>query len=94
MFNIGLCEFAIILFWLMCFMNHKLMIVLKKGEIQRPSKVIYLCYNAGKTYSLIHIVNKSSTFNISEFVIVLFYCIAFIIIIIIVINDNEPKAFV
>ncbi len=47
-----------------------------------------------KHISLIHIVNKSSTFNISEFVIVLFYCIAFIIIIIIVINDNEPKAFV
>ncbi len=49
-----------------------------------------------KYISLIHIVNKSSTFNISEFVIVLFYCIAFIIIIIIiiVINNNEPKAFV
>ncbi len=51
-----------------------------------------------KHISLIHIVNKSSTFNISEFVIVLFYCIAFIIIIIIiiiiVINNNEPKAFV
>ncbi len=46
-----------------------------------------------KHISLIHIVNKSSTFNISEFVIVLFYCIAFIIIIV-VINNNEPKAFV
>ncbi len=45
-----------------------------------------------KHISLIHIVNKSSTFNISEFVIVLFYCIAFIIIIIVVINNNEPKA--
>ncbi len=44
--------------------------------------------------SLIHIVNKSSMFNISEFVIVLFYCIDFIIIIIVVINNNEPKAFV
>ncbi len=38
-----------------------------------------------KHISLIRIVNKSSTFNISEFVIVLFYCIAFIIIIIIII---------
>ncbi len=48
-----------------------------------------------KHISLIHIVNKSSTFNISEFVIVLFYCITFIIIIIsIVINNNEPKAFI
>ncbi len=48
-----------------------------------------------KHISLIHIVNKSSTFNVSKFVIVLFYCIAFIIIIIsIVINNNEPKAFV
>ncbi len=41
-----------------------------------------------KHISLIHIVNKSSKFNISDFVIVLFYCIAFIIIIII---NNEPK---
>ncbi len=32
----------------MCFMNHKLTIILKKGEIQIP--FIYLCYNAGKTY--------------------------------------------
>ncbi len=50
---------------------------MKKGEIHRP--FIYLCYNAGKHISLIHIVNKSSMFNIglSEFVIVLFYCIAF-----------------
>ncbi len=33
------------------------MIVLKKGEIQRP--FIYLCYNAGKTYPLFIFVNKS-----------------------------------
>ncbi len=40
--------------------------------------VYYLCYNVGKHISLIHIVNKSSKFNIdlNEFVIVgysLFY---------------------
>ncbi len=68
MFNIGLCELAIVLFYGGCvlinrlIMNPKTTIVLKKGEIQRP--FIYLCNSAGKYFSLIHIVNKSSTFNI------------------------------
>ncbi len=63
-------------------------IILKKVEIQ--IQFIYLCYNAGKT-DFPFIVNKSSKSNISEFVIVLFYCIA---IIIIAININELKAFI
>ncbi len=38
-------------------------------------KTVYLFVTMRvKHISLIHIVNKSSTFNISEFVIVLFYC--------------------
>ncbi len=77
MFTIGLCELAIVLFYHWCVLINRLInnepqttIVLKKGEIQRP--FIYLCYNAGKHISLIHIVNKSSKFNLglSEFVIV------------------------
>ncbi len=63
---------------------------------ERGKDRLFICVTMRvKHISLIHIVNKSSTFNISEFVIVLFYCIAFtIIIIIVVINNNEPKAFI
>ncbi len=66
----------------------------KKGEIQRP--FIYCVTVRVKHISLIHIVNKSSTFNISGIChcTVLLYSFIIIIIIIIVINNNEPKAFV
>ncbi len=83
MFDIGLCEFATIL-----------VVFYEPQTYDRFPKTVYLFVTMRvKHISLIHIVNKSSTFNISEFAIVLFYCIAFIIIII-VINNNEPKAFV
>ncbi len=44
------------------------MIVLKKGEIQRP--YIFLCYKEGKHISLIQTVNISSKINICAFFIV------------------------
>ncbi len=68
-------------------MNHKLRSFKRKGK-SKDHLFIFVTMRV-KHISLIYIVNKSSKFNISELVIVLFYCIAFIIII--VINNNEPN---